>query len=80
MRRKLFPGDAFGELALLYGASRSASIKCAEPCSFWAIDRVCFRKSVQELVSKEYDETRKFIERTKFFSKNLPFFYINLIQ
>jgi len=36
-------GEGFGELALLYGSPRSASIKCVGICKFWAIDRKTFR-------------------------------------
>lgn len=41
--RTLNPGDGFGELALLYGSPRTASIKCIGICTFWAIDRKTFR-------------------------------------
>jgi cGMP-dependent protein kinase len=39
-RKKLERYDGFGDLALLYNAPRSASIKCIGPCFFWAIDRL----------------------------------------
>ena len=35
----------------------------------WAIDRRTFRKAVEEMVSKEFEENRKFIENIKFFRK-----------
>lgn len=67
VRRKLSPGNAFGELALLYGANRSASVKCTEPCTFWAIDRNTFKKIIAEMVERQFEENRKFVENTKFF-------------
>ena len=61
-------GDGFGELALLYSAPRSASIKAREKCGLWAIDRTSFRNVVEEMITKEYDDNRKFIENIAFFS------------
>ncbi len=69
--RELKSGDGFGELALLYSAPRSASIKCNGPCRLWGIDRHTFRKAVEELITKEYEENRKFIDAVKFFRKIL---------
>ena len=66
--RQLKSGDGFGELALLYNAPRSASIKCTVPCRLWGIDRHTFRKAVEEMITKEYEENRKFIDAVKFFS------------
>jgi cGMP-dependent protein kinase len=33
----------------------------------WAIDRKTFRKAIEEMMTKEYDENRHFIENVKFF-------------
>lgn len=52
VRRNLKSGEAFGELALLYGANRSASVKCIEACGFWAIDRNTFKKVIAEMVER----------------------------
>ena len=40
----LNPGDAFGELALMYNAPRAASIVAQGPCSLWFIDRRSFHR------------------------------------
>jgi len=37
------PGQTFGELALLYGAQRSATVLCTKAASLWALDRSTFR-------------------------------------
>ena len=67
-KRDFKAGDGFGELALLYNAHRSASVKCVtEPCYLWAIDRLTFRKSVEEMITKEYEENRKFLDYVRFF-------------
>ncbi len=39
-------GDPFGELALLYGAPRTASVKAKGVCGFWGIDRLTFKNAV----------------------------------
>lgn len=37
------PGDAFGELALMYNAPRNATCRAATECKLWALDRVSFK-------------------------------------
>ena len=69
-KRELKTGDGFGELALLYNAPRSASVKCFETCNLWGIDRNTFRRAVEEMITKEYEENRKFMEVVRFFRKN----------
>jgi cAMP-dependent protein kinase regulator len=36
-------GSTFGELALMYGHPRSASVVAIEPCTLWTLDRITFR-------------------------------------
>lgn len=36
-------GSAFGELALMYGSPRAATIRAKENCKLWSIDRRAFR-------------------------------------
>lgn len=69
VRRVLKSGEGFGELALLFNAERSASVRAVEKCGLWGIDRRTFRKVVQEMMSKQYKENRKFMEKIKFFRK-----------
>jgi len=66
--RELKSGDGFGELALLYSAPRSASIKSTGHCRLWGIDRHTFRKAVEEMITKQYQDNRIFIEDVKFFN------------
>lgn len=61
-------GDYFGEMALLYNAPRSASVRTLTESSFWALERSTFKKSIEELMAREYDENRRFIEQVPFFS------------
>ena len=73
VKRELKQGDGFGELALLYNAPRSASVKALEKCQLWGIDRNTFRKAVEEMITKEYEENRKFMEVVRFFCNLLLF-------
>lgn len=65
-KKHLTQGEGFGELALLYGAPRSASVR-SNGCELWAIDRTTFRNAVEQLVQRDYEENRKFIDTIKFF-------------
>ena len=42
------PGEAFGELALLYNAPRAASITANEECLLWGLDRKTFSHIVKD--------------------------------
>ena len=64
----MISNEGFGELALLYNAPRSASVKSLESCFMWGIDRKTFRRGVEEIIIKEYQENRKFIDAVRFFS------------
>ncbi|CAK67909.1 unnamed protein product (macronuclear) [Paramecium tetraurelia] len=66
-KRELRAGEGFGELALLYTSPRSASVKCFENCFLFGIDRVSFRRAVEDKILQEYEENRKFLENVRFF-------------
>lgn len=42
------PGEAFGELALLYNAPRAATITCKTDSQLWALDRKTFGHIVKD--------------------------------
>ena len=68
VKKRLKRGAGFGELALLYNAPRSASVKAVGKFGAWAIDRHTFRKVVEEMAQKQYQENLKFMENVKFYS------------
>lgn len=49
-KRTILPGEGFGELALLYSAPRSASIKAGKLSHLWFIDRATFRNAVSTII------------------------------
>jgi cGMP-dependent protein kinase len=57
----------FGDLALMYNATRSASIFANQTTRFWAIDRRTFKKVVEEVATNKFKENREFIEKVPFF-------------
>lgn len=67
--RMLHSGDSFGEMALLYSAPRSASIKVVGGrCYFWGLHRAAFKNCMETLMNIEQVENRKFIDEVSFFS------------
>lgn len=42
------PGEAFGELALLYNAPRAATITASEESLLWGLDRKTFNHIVKD--------------------------------
>lgn len=66
-KKQLGPGEGFGELALLYNARRSATIKAVEDSYLYGIERNTFKAIIQEMITAQYAENRKFINDIKFF-------------
>jgi cGMP-dependent protein kinase 1 len=64
LKKRLSPADGgFGELALLFNAPRSASIRAETNCFLWYIDRKTFKKAVEEVISGTYNENKAFIDK-----------------
>jgi CRP-like cAMP-binding protein len=59
--KSLTEGDYFGELALIYMAPRSASIKAVSDTHFWCITRGVFRQTVEEFVKKNYKTAKSYL-------------------
>ena len=67
LTKTLKPGEGFGEMALLYNAPRSAEIRCVNQCKLWGVDRITFRKALEEMITRNFEENRRFIENISFF-------------
>ena len=55
------PGEAFGELALLYNAPRAASIEASEPSELWALDRRTFNHIVKDSAQAKREKYEAFL-------------------
>lgn len=60
--KEYFPGDSFGELALLYNAPRAASIVAKEEGIAWTLDRETFNNIVKEAAMKKRDKYEAFLK------------------
>ncbi len=58
-------GGAFGELALLHGERRHASVRATEDCVCWALDGNTFRKIMMSTGRHAMEERATFISRIK---------------
>ena len=63
------PGDAFGELALLYNCPRAASIVCSsEESILWALDRETFNHIVKTAAQKKREKYENFLKKVDILS------------
>ncbi|XP_044749826.1 uncharacterized protein LOC123310424 [Coccinella septempunctata] len=60
-------GDMFGELALLIGAKRSATIETNERAEFLLVKRDDFDRVLRDTVLKEWNEIKKAINKFEYF-------------
>lgn len=67
------PGDAFGELALLYNAPRAATIKAASACVVWVLDRNCFNHIVKESAIRKRERYESFLSRVELLDNMDPY-------
>ena len=58
-------------MALFYNMRRTASIRAEGVCYLWGIERNTFRKALEEMKTKKFEDNRKLIEKMSFFCKNL---------
>lgn len=62
------PGKVFGELAILYNCTRTASVKALSSCKLWAIDRQSFQSIMMRSGirrQKEYTDFLKSVPKLK---------------
>lgn len=56
------PGDAFGELALLYNCPRAATVKAKGECVLWGLDRECFNHIVKDAAQRKREMHEDFLK------------------
>jgi len=57
------PGEAFGELALLYNAPRAATIIASETSTCFSLDRDCFNNIVKDATIKRRERFEEFLNK-----------------
>jgi cAMP-dependent protein kinase regulator len=73
MVKNYSPGEAFGELALLYNAKRAASIKAKTQSVLWALDRETFNHIVKESAIKKRNKYENFLKSVLIFNELDPY-------
>jgi cGMP-dependent protein kinase 1 len=63
--KTLNKSDTFGELALLYGGRRTATVVCASAGVLWKIEAEQFKQELQFLSSKNEDRIMQFLSSEK---------------
>jgi len=57
------PGGSFGELALIYGTPRAATVKAKTDVKLWAIDRVTYRRILMGSTMRKRKMYEQFLEK-----------------
>jgi len=56
------PGSAFGELALIFGSPRAATITASADCKLWSIERRAYRGVTGQFRQREHEEKLNFLK------------------
>lgn len=67
------PGEAFGELALLYNAPRAATIKATSSCILFALDRSTFNHVVKDASVRKRNRYEKFLSEVELLDTMDPY-------
>ncbi|KAL7548536.1 hypothetical protein ACHAWF_011822 [Thalassiosira exigua] len=54
-------GAAFGELALIFGSPRAATITATTDCKLWSIERTAYRSVISQLRYEQHKEKAEFL-------------------
>lgn len=71
--KQYLPGDAFGELALLYNAPRAATITSETDSLLWCLDRATFNHIVKDASRKRREKYEDFLSRVKILKNMEPY-------
>ena len=63
--KEYHPGEAFGELSLLYNAPRAATITAKTEAELWSLDRQTFNHIVKDAASQKRDKYEEFLKGVK---------------
>jgi len=66
------PGSCFGELALMYGHARAATVQAMEPSVVWALDRINFRTIVLKIAHRRRTMYEHFLSTVPLLSSLEP--------
>jgi len=66
------PGDSFGELALMYGHPRAATVMSTEACIVWRLDRITFRTIILKAAHRRRTMYEHFLSTVPLLSSLLP--------
>jgi cAMP-dependent protein kinase regulator len=66
--KEYHPGEAFGELALLYNAPRAATITAKIDSELWSLDRKTFNYIVKDAAAKKREKFESFLGNVKILS------------
>src|SRR5262249_14232981 len=69
--RTMNPGVVFGELAILYNCTRTASVKAVVNCKLWAIDRQNFQSVMMKSTMLKQQQHIEFLKSVPTF-KEVP--------
>jgi len=67
------PGEAFGELALLYNAPRAATITAIDQCTLYKLDRDTFNHIVKDSAQKKREKYEEFLAKVPILSAMEPY-------
>lgn len=67
------PGDAFGELALLYNAPRAATIIAKNDVICFALDRECFNHIVKDAATRKREAYEAFLGKVELLDQMDPY-------
>merc|ERR1719359_69653 len=73
MVKAVEPGDAFGELALLYNCPRAASVEAAVDCVVWQLDRQTFNHIVKDGATRKREKYEKFLGNVSLLNSMGPY-------